>query len=286
MGAWARRNSLAVFFGLAALLSWLPALPLIASAQGWTESRPPLSLHYLTAYGPMLAAVLVAAFLEGGPSLQELLGRITRWRVGIGWLLVAIFSMFGLFALSALIARATGSSWPDLRGLGQVNYLPYLGAATWVLWLLNSGLGEEAGWRGFALPRLQRGRSALAAALILGLIWSLWHIPFFFYLDDYMKMGLGMYPLFALGVISGSVIFTWLFNSTGGSALMAILMHASLNTVTATAAAEGTIAMIESILVMVWAVVIVLAYQPSDLATLRGWLARSRSSGGAQAVSR
>jgi len=289
MTAWVRKHSLVTFFFLAAVLSWLPAMPLIASAQGWTQAKVPFALHYLTAYGPMLSAFLVAGITEGRPGIRELFSRITRWRVGLGWIFVAAFSMFGLFAVSSVIASAMGSPWPDIRRMGEVNYLPYLGAGTWLLWFFNSGLGEEVGWRGFALPKLQQNRSALSATLVLGVLWALWHIPFFFYLDDYMKMGFGMYPLFALGVISGAFIFSWLFNSTGGSALMAIVMHASLNTATATSAGEGTVAMIESILVMVWAVLIVIFYKPSDLASPRTFVAKAKHPAappGGQAASR
>jgi membrane protease YdiL (CAAX protease family) len=82
-------------------------------------------------------------------------------------------------------------------------------------------LGEEPGFRGFALPRLLVGRSALAASLILGVLHAIWHIPLFIFGSDP--------PIIAVMVISGAVINTWLFNNTRGSVFLAMLLHASIN---------------------------------------------------------
>jgi hypothetical protein len=108
----------------------------------------------------------------------------------------------------------------------------------------------------------------LAASLLLGVFWVIWHIPFFFYLDTYVEMGFAAFPFFALSILSGAVVFTWLSNSTAGSVLTAIMFHASLNTASATSAAEGTPAMIFSILFVVWAVALIVIYRPAYLARI------------------
>jgi len=241
------------------------ALPLIARAQGWLDVQVPFALHYLTAYGPMLAALIVTAVIAGERGVRELVGRTLKWRVGLWWFLFAAFSPLALFALAAIAIYLAGGSLPDLRLLGEVNYLPYLGILTWPLWLLNSGLGEEVGWRGFALPRLQKQHSALAASLILAVFWVLWHVPFFFFLETYVKLGFAIFPMFALGVTCGAIVYTWLYNSTGGSVLMAILFHGSFNFITATKAGEGPAAAIVSVLIMVWAVLVVVVFKPANL---------------------
>jgi membrane protease YdiL (CAAX protease family) len=87
--------------------------------------------------------------------------------------------------------------------------------------LLLIALGEEPGFRGFALPRLLVGRSALAASLILGVLHAIWHIPLFIFGSDP--------PLIAVIVVAGAVLNTWLFNKTNGSVLLAMLLHASIN---------------------------------------------------------
>jgi len=154
-----------------------------------------------------------------------------------------------------------------VRLFGAVNYLPNLGLGAWVFWILNSGIGEETGWRGFALPRLQRNRSALSATLILAVVWVIWHVPFFFYLPNYMLLGAAMFPFFAIGIVAGAIILTWLYNSTGGSILMVTLWHGALNFVTASEAGTGTVAAVVSILIIIWGVAVAIIFKPTKLST-------------------
>jgi membrane protease YdiL (CAAX protease family) len=227
------------------LITWGIQLLLIGSENGWGGISIPPYVHYLAAYGPMTASIIVTAAIAGRTGLKELWGRITRWRVGWGWFLIALLSPAVLFAVGVAIALFLGEPAPDLALLGQVNYMPPLGLlGAWVFWFLTYGMGEEIGWRGFALPRLQHGASAGRATLILGLIWALWHLPPFFYLDTYQTMGLWMYPFLAFTIVCGNVVYTWIYNSSGGSVLMAILFHASFNTFSASAAGAGTIAIV------------------------------------------
>ena len=140
MAVWVREQSLVRFFILAAVLSWLLTIPMITSAQGWTQARVPFALHYLTAFEPMLSACLVTGIAEGRPGLRGLFVRIAKWHVELGWIAIAVFSRFGPFAVAFVIAWASGSPSPDLRRLGEVNYLPYRGVGTWFLWFLNSAV--------------------------------------------------------------------------------------------------------------------------------------------------
>jgi membrane protease YdiL (CAAX protease family) len=158
-----------------------------------------------------------------------------------------------------------GGAPPDLRELGTISFLPYLGGGAWLLWILTNGFGEEIGWRGFALPRLQQRHSALTATLILGSLWAFWHLPFLFYLPNFRAMGLVGFPGLALGILCGAIVLTWLYNGTNGSVLAASLWHGAFNFVTASAAGQGTVAMIMSIVVMVWAILIVVVFKPASL---------------------
>jgi membrane protease YdiL (CAAX protease family) len=266
LSSFVERYTLAAYFVLALGITWLLASPMIASAQGLLKTPVPFALHYVTGYGPLAAAFIVTALSEGTGGVRALWQRLFHWRVGWAWVLIAAFSPVALFAVAAVIVRLLGEPWPDLRLLGQINYLPNLGLGAWLLWILTSGFGEETGWRGFALPRLQKQHSALTATLILTAFWVLWHVPFFLYLDTYRQLGFAMFPIFALSVLSGAVIFTWLYNSTGGSILMAVLWHGALNFVTASKAGEGTIAVIMSVAIMVWAVLVIVVYKPANLA--------------------
>jgi uncharacterized protein len=252
----ARRRALYAYFGVTFLISWGIELLLIASENGWGGLALPPQVHYLAAYGPMLAAIFVTGWADGGAGLKELWSRITRWRVGWAWWVIAVLSPAALFAVGVAAAVMMGGSVPDLSLLGQVNYMPALGLAAWIFWFLTYGMGEEIGWRGFALPRLQYGRSAAWATLVLGLVWALWHFPAFFYLDTYQAMGLWMFPFLAVTIVCGNVVYTWIYNSSGGSVLMAILFHASFNFFSASAAGEGTVAIVMTVGIVLASLVI------------------------------
>jgi membrane protease YdiL (CAAX protease family) len=154
------------------------------------------------------------------------------------------------------IVRLVKGEWPDLRLLGQANYLPYLGIWVLPIWLATYGFGEETGWRGFALPRLQKGMSVARATLILGLMWALWHTPAFLYLETFEEMGLIVLPGFLIGVLCGAVIFTWIYNGTGGSVLMVALWHGIFDLLTASKAGQDIIPVIMSALVIAGALLV------------------------------
>jgi membrane protease YdiL (CAAX protease family) len=259
---WMKRNPLVPYFTLAMLISWLIELPLIAVRQGWVDWDIPFSIHYLASFGPMLAALIVTALTSGRAGLGELWGRITKWRVGWKWTSFAILSPFVIFALFLPFVRLVKGEWPDLRLLGQANYLPYLGFWVLPIWLATYGFGEEIGWRGFALPRLQKTMSVSKATLLLGLFWILWHVPTFFYHDTYQGMGWIMFPAFVIGVLCGAVLFTWLYNGTGGSVLMVALWHGIFDLLTASKAGQDIIPIVMSAGVIIWALIVANVEKP------------------------
>jgi membrane protease YdiL (CAAX protease family) len=256
----AARHSLLMFFVLAYALSWAVEIPLALRAQGLISARIPWSLHYLAAYGPMLAAIIVTGITSGREGLRELAGRMFKWRVRPVWWLVALAPLV-LYALLAVVLWVIPGPGSSLDALGQVDFLPNLGAGALLVWFLTFGLGEETGWRGFALPRLQRGHSALSATVILWVFWALWHLPLFFYLyDSTILVG------FLLGLLAGAITSTWLYNSTGGSVLLVAAWHAGFNFVTGCLACKtGIAAAVVSTVVMVWAVVVVVWFKPGRL---------------------
>lgn len=262
-----KQHSVMAYFALAYALSWAIEIPLAASAHGWLHTPVPPALHYLASFGPMLSALIVTAATEGRQGIRQLLASLLKWRVGLGWILFSILSPIALFAVAAIVGYATNRTWPDLALLGEVDYLPYLGiVGAFLLWLLTFGVGEEVGWRGFALPRLQQKHSALTATLILGVAWALWHLPAFFYRDTYVAMGLvaGL-PLLLLSILAASIVFTWLYNSTRGSLLMVILFHALFDFLSVSRAGGGNAAAIMSAGVMMWAVLVVILFKSANL---------------------
>lgn len=225
--------SLLLFFGLAYLFSWSAYIPLALQARGVLSGIPPW-VHLLGAFGPALSALVVTALTTGRAGLRELLGRLGRWRTGWGYMGFALLSPLAIYLAVAVGLGVINGDWSAIGQYGRVAEIPGLGGlAGWLVWILTFGLGEETGWRGFALPRLQKRFSARTASLILGAFWACWHIPAFFYNYEPSLMSI---LAFTIGILSGSALLAWLYNSTGGSLLACVLWHGSYN-----AAASGGI---------------------------------------------
>ena len=141
------------------------------------------------------------------------------------------------------------SGLPSVIGVGGVL----------VLVLLVNGFGEETGWRGFALPLLQRRFSPLTAMLVLAVIWAGWHLPMFLVVDNFRGFSAGTVVGWLLGLTAGSIVLGWLYNRSGGSVALVAVWHACFNMVSATAAGSGLVAAIVTTIVMVQAVVLVVA---------------------------
>ncbi len=256
-----KRHSVIVYYILALLFSWSVELPLVAVRQGWVSWDIPFSVHYLAAFGPMLAALFVTALVGGKAGLGELWQRITKWRVSWKWGSFAVLSPLAIFLLGLPLVRLVKGEWPDLGLLGQTNYRPDLGPLVIILWLITFGFGEEIGWRGFALPRLQNSLSVSRATLTLGLMWAIWHIPAFFYHETYEGISWLFWPGFIFGVLCGAVIFTWIYNGTRGSVLMVAVWHALFDLLSASKAGQDIIPVLMSAVVIALALVIANANQ-------------------------
>lgn len=247
MKPWIERHPVASFYIVTYLFSWSIAVPLAMQAQGAVATRLPMWLHYLTAFGPALGALVVGRLASA--HARDLFRRPQA----VPWVLVGAISPLALFAASQSIASWFGQPTPTWTDLGRVSFLPALGLWAWPFWVVTSGVGEELGWRGFALGRLQRTHSAFASSLLLSVAWAGWHAPAFFYVPSYMSMGLKIVPGFFLGILAGAIVLTWLYNSSGGSLLAVMLWHASFNFVTASPNAGGFAAAFVSTAVIVWA---------------------------------
>jgi membrane protease YdiL (CAAX protease family) len=260
-----RRRDLIAYFVLTYALSWAIEIPIALSVRGWVPWSVPLSLHYLASFGPFVAAVVLT--LIRGRGLRGLFAGLAKWRVARGYLIFSVVLPLGLFAVSVLVTRIVKGAWPDLRLLGQVEHLPYLGILPALgMWLLTFGLGEEVGWRGFALPRLQARRSALSASLWLGLLWAGWHLPAIFYREAYVSLGLLVVPMLLAVATVGSIVYTWLYNGTHGSLLMLVLYHGLFDFFSVWP--EGIIGpgMLMTIVMVFYAVRAYKVYGPADLA--------------------
>lgn len=229
---------LVVFFGLAFTISWaFWSLPIVEAAGLFSNPLSPTLTRLLGAFGPSVAAVALAA-ADGRRALVRLLGRFRRWRVQPRWYAVVLLLPAGVSLTVTGVSVLFGQPVPDFSdppvrelyplppeaaGLGLGILFPIVFVQTL---LLSSPMGEEIGWRGYALPRLQADRSALQASVLLGGVWGVWHLPLFFVPGDAIQDA--TLSAFLLGIIASSVLFTWVFNNTGGSLLLVLLFHTSL----------------------------------------------------------
>lgn len=231
-----KRYSLVLFFALAFLFTWANWLPRAMTDRGLLEVQVPGYVELIAGYGPALVAILVAGLAHGRDGLRELFGRLARWRVGLRWYLVALLLrpalQLGALALHLILSQETLSIAEGAQIQFGPEGLPLWGQALvlFLIFILGfDGLGEELGWRGYALPRLLEKRGALISSLILGVFWALWHVPYM--LSTGSALAERPFLLFLLNVLGQSILFTWLYRNTRGSVLLAILFHASGNTI-------------------------------------------------------
>jgi membrane protease YdiL (CAAX protease family) len=177
---------------------------------------------FLFVFSPTISAIVVEWIVSGLPGVKRMLSGLLRWKVGLRWYLAAGFLLLGPMVI-ALVYALLGNPVTGLRPGVTIPLLLYQ-----VFFQLFSGpASEETGWRGFALPRLQSKYSALVSSLILGVIWTCWHIPLFF-LTGATQMSIP-FPIYLLLVGTVTVYLTWLYNNTSGSLLITILAHFAYN---------------------------------------------------------
>ena len=215
-----RRHQVIAFFVLAFAGSWLIWIPVALFVAERGDFHP---LFFIGGFGPLFAAVLVTRIAGGRAGLRRWLRRSFRWRVGIGWYLLAAVILplaialvqFGLY--SALGGQADFSEtrpwWVYLVNLPIV--------------MLFAGGNEEPGWRGFALPKMLTSMSPFTASLVIGVLWALWHVPLEFRTG--WEGQSYSFAWFTLNTTVLSFIMTWLYLRSGGSVLPVMLFHQASN---------------------------------------------------------
>lgn len=176
-------------------------------------------LFILSVWAPAIAALLIVARHAGGAGVRRFLGRLLLWRAPWGWWLFLVLGMSAVFFGGALLRGGLEAAAPPRMRVGELAVL--------VGFMLMLGPVEELGWRGVALPILQRRWSPLAAGLAVGVVWSLWHLPAFL-LQGTVQSGWSYTP-FVAGTVAASVLMTGFVNAAGGSILVAVLFHFQMN---------------------------------------------------------
>ena len=175
-------------------------------------------LFILAVYSPGFASVFLVWRKYGLKGLGSFFRRLTLWRVSPWWWLFLILGIPAIMYIGAAVKGTISDPFP---------FSPWYQVFPALALALFLGPVEEFGWRGLALPLLQRRFAPFWAGLILGIIWATWHIPAFL-IGGTPQSNWSFVPYFA-GTIAGSVILTALFNDSRGSLLLAVLIHFQLN---------------------------------------------------------
>ncbi len=203
-----RKHPLVFFLIVTVLISWLPWF---SGGQG------------IFVFGPSIAGVITIALVAGKEGLRDLVKRALRWRVGLKWWLMALLLPAALTLIALGVNLLLGAKLPTFTFIKTQWYLL---PVFFIITLVGGPLGEEFGWRGFALPQLQKRWSPWLASVILGLIWGLWHLPQFFNpAAVHYELGLARLPLYVLAEIGLAILMTWVYNKTRGSLLVGGLIY-------------------------------------------------------------
>jgi membrane protease YdiL (CAAX protease family) len=228
-----QRYPLFCFFFMAFAFSWVTWLPYVLAvwhiipASTFTAVTFPIG----TFLGPALAAFIMTGVTEGDVGLGRLLHRFAFWRVGLRWYL---FILIGIPLLSLLGIAVLPGALASYRPPGSLFLVKYL-EQFFVIFFLGGPLAEEPGWRGFALPRMQRQYGPLRGTLLLAVLWACWHLPHFLTPAQHGGPGttfatfLKNFPIFCLLCVALAAIITWVFNHTRESLFIAVLLHASVD---------------------------------------------------------
>jgi uncharacterized protein len=229
------RHPLLFFVLIAYAGTWIVWLPFLLSADGlglmsFSSPLPLIVIGGLATFtGPALGAFVMTGVTEGREGVRRLLRKIVLWRVGLRWYLFTFLGFPVILALGTIIVPGNLASFEVMNPLSLL--LAYVPFFVYPALLIGGPLGEEPGWRGFALPRLQRRHGPLVGSLILGVIWTFWHVAPV-WLASWSAAGmLNIYNfvLYLLFITSWTIIMTWIYNNTKGSVFMAILGHTSVD---------------------------------------------------------
>lgn len=211
-------RSLFSFFGITYAISWTVFLA-VAALPVSPEIRSVLILPGV--FAPALVALAMTFRTDGKAGVGALLNGVFKWRVGAQWFVFAAGFMVAIKLSVALVHRLITGAWP------------IFGDEPWYLMVVATVIstpfqaGEEIGWRGYALPALASRCGFAWASILLGAIWTVWHLPLFF-MPGADTQGQSFF-LYVLQVTAVSVAITWLYVHTNGSLLLPMLFHAAVN---------------------------------------------------------
>lgn len=226
-----KKSPLLSFFLLAYALTWPFMIVEVLASYDMLPFQVPMAFLILQAFMPGLAAVIVTGLSSGRKGIRSLFRKLLIVRVGFRWYAFAIFSLAIVSAAAIALNNLLGTSAVPLLSSklpafsGPIELLINIVFLFVFSVIFNS---EELGWRGFALPRLQAKYNALTSSFILSVPWLFFHLPLFF--KPGSSQAESSFISYGIGIVAQTVIFTWMYNNTRGSILLAAFLHAASNT--------------------------------------------------------
>jgi membrane protease YdiL (CAAX protease family) len=214
-------RNLGLFVLIAFAWSWLFLLPRVLATAGWFALSTWLSflLGIIAAFGPFIAAFALTYWGEGQEGIKSLWRRGWEYRFQKKWLVPTLLLLPVVTVLTLLLVKLAGQNIDWDAGQPVLTILPFF-----VLIFFTNAVPEEFGWRGYFLDRLQLRWKALVSSLIVGAIWGLWQLPLHF-IAGTIQQAIPIWELVAQTIVL-AIAYTWLFNNTSGSILVAMLFHA------------------------------------------------------------
>ena len=263
-----KRHSLVIGIVVMFLFPW----PISLAASGVMPYRVPDIVATLDTWGFVVASLLMTGITLGKEGVVALVKRFLIWRVRWTWYLAALFLLPAIQTATFLLRAAFTQTRIDFSNVfayemfgPDANLLLFIVPLFVAFAIINA---EEIGWRGYVLPRLQTKYSALVSSVIIGVIWWLWHLPYFLA----PGWSTSTFGWFVFSTIPNSILFTWLYNNTRGSLLLVTLFHSSVNTAGAflpilnyAGGYDSTETIIQIVLTSLVAIAVIVIYGPERL---------------------
>ncbi len=260
-------KQLIIYFALAYIISWTIWLPMYGHIFRLT-GLPILPFnHAIGGLGPLIASFLVTYIFNKKEGVKTLLKKCFQIKPLI-YLLIALFSPFILIIVASLANLVINKASLNPLGLLAIKEFPEFKALTFFIFNLTFfGFGEEVGWRGFALPRLQMKFNALTSSLIITVFWAIWHLPLFFCIPGFTTMSIAGIFGWLFSLLTGSILLTWLYNSSKASILVCAVFHTTVDIVFSSEIADKNIINYMGFLMTIWGILSIIIFTPKNLAT-------------------
>ncbi|SEU18184.1 CPBP family intramembrane glutamic endopeptidase [Paenibacillus sp. NFR01] len=245
------KRSLIGFIAVTFGFTWLCWLPLLLNRQ-FDAGVPVLPFQfYLGSFGPLLGT-LASLALTGEEGVAGWFKKAFSLSFPKKWLLIAVGLPLLYGTLALLVHAFVTGSFPEMSRFGLTSDLPasFNLGTTALMWMITFGIGEESGWRGYLLPLLHRRYSLFTSALLVSLVWMLWHLPAFWFNESYVGMGFGVIG-WAISLMYGSVVLAWICQGSRWSIVPVILWHGIFDLLTASDQAAEIMAMVCSMFVII-----------------------------------